>query len=547
MKISNILLIAIFFISIIGCEEKVFVDPSLIVSEDTLYFNENESHFLYLSTNPATECNFQVTSYPDWITVSPKDGVINGDIREVIVSSNFQDETPGFYEGEINLISTCGNNSVFVKGFVGEYTMYNLYDTIQISMYSTSESFIINNTGNVDINFEASASDEYVSVVNDGIIGVGQSKSISVSIDRDNLANGMNEAKIFLKLNEILDTVCLKIDHFKEYKTYLESDVMDAEYAKTTDELIFVSSSLKLYKYNTVNNTIDEVSLGFIPTCISVSKNADVAVVGHDGHISVVDLINKKVIKTINVSCYVYDVALGYNNWAYAVPKDGTHVKVHCVNLEDGTEVEHQNYYSISDESKIKLHPGGKSIYLADNGVSPSDMDKLSIENDTAYYLYDCAYHGDYPINGDLWFSEDGDRIFTRGGSVFKTSEIEEYDMLYNGKINLSEEEYSYNRIQSLDHSQASNNLYLIATGTYYDEHNLSYAYIYNASNLVYKDRIELEKYLVSDGYGGGNFYDAEPYYIFSNSLGNKVYVLTKAYESGLVNEWAIQTLNIDL
>src|SRR5690606_17404486 len=115
-----------------------------------------------------------------------------------------------------------------------------------------------------------------------------------------------------------------------------------------------------------------------------------------------------------NVPIYVFDMVFGNNGWAYAVPLDGTHVKVHCINLSDESYVEHSGY-SIPNESKIKLHSSGNSIYLADNGVSPSDMDKLDITNDTAIYLYDSPYHGDYPINGDLWLSEDGKRIFTKG------------------------------------------------------------------------------------------------------------------------------------
>ena len=57
---------------------------------------------------------------------------------------------------------------------------------------------------------------------------------------------------------------------------------------------------------------------------------------------------------------------------------------------------------------------------------------------------------------------------------------------------------------------------------------------------------IELEKYLVKDNSGGGKFYDAEPYFVFSNSNGNEIFVFTKAIKSGLQHEWALQKIKIE-
>jgi hypothetical protein len=70
--------------------------------------------------------------------------------------------------------------------------------------------------------------------------------------------------------------------------------------------------------------------------------------------------------------------------------------------------------------------------------------------------LYDSPYHGDYPMNGNLWFSEDGNRIFTSGKTVLKTSEIKSTDMLYNGTLNID------SNIEWLEYSAGKNTLFVI-------------------------------------------------------------------------------------
>ena len=117
----------------------------------------------------------------------------------------------------------------------------------------------------------------------------------------------------------------------------------------------------------------------------------------------------------------------------------------------------------------------------------------------------------------------------------------------YNGKITLeSNSTYSYAKIIWLDHFETRKNLYILSSGDGYGDANKPYAYIYNSDNLTIKNKIELEKYLVYDNNGGGNSYPAEPYFIFSNSSGKEIFVLTKAVGSGLLHEWAIQTINIE-
>jgi hypothetical protein len=40
--------------------------------------------------------------------------------------------------------------------------------------------------------------------------------------------------------------------------------------------------------------------------------------------------------------------------------------------------------------------------------------------------------------------------------------------------------------------------------------------------------------------------YAASPYFVFANSNGKELYVITKANGSGMVHEWAIQTIDME-
>ena len=126
---------------------------------------------------------------------------------------------------------------------------------------------------------------------------------------------------------------------------------------------------------------------------------------------------------------------------------------------------------------------------------------------------------------------------------MFKTSETQSSDMIYNGKITL---EGSYRSILWLDQLDLKHELYLLlqSSSWYDDDPNPPYVYVYNSNNLVYKTKLKVEDYSVATD-DGNVIYSAIPYFVFANSNGNELYVITKADGSGMVREWAIQTIDL--
>lgn len=544
-KVFCLVIIVFVFFSCVSDSEK---DSELVFSENTIQFNQSEIKSLFLTTKPISECDYQITSKPSWVTVDHESGNINlnNSISEIKISSNFTNLKPGIYEGELRFTTTLGNKSILLKGIVGDNLLYSIPKTLNFSITENNLKFIIKNEGNVPLLYNFEDTNKAITLSsNSGNIIAESQKEITISLNRESLPNGVSSFSLKLNINNKLETILLTINNFEEQKLVLKGDVIDAEYSKTKDQLVFVSSNpSKITIYNTSTANTDDIPLIYTPTCVSISQDGETAVVGHDGHISYINLRTKSIIKTYSVSCYALDVVLGNNKWAYVFPKENQWTYLRCINMNTlDSHEEPSTGNQIYAGTKGRLHPSGKYIYGADNGVSPSDIEKFDIQNGSAKLIYDSPYHGDYPMNGNLWFSEDGNRIFTRGKTVLKTSEIKSQDMIYNGRINTD----SNVNIEWLDYSGSKNNLYVILNiGDVWTLTRAPYIYIYNSTNLTFKNKLELEKYQVTNNIGEATYYDAEPHFAFSNSTGNKVFVLTKAKGSGLENEWSIQKLIID-
>jgi len=419
-----------------------------------------------------------------------------------------------------------------------------LPDSLYFDTNSSQKKLLVMNMTRTALPYSVSASDDFL-VFNpaNGQIPPNEDFEIDVTLKREGLPTNIFSSNILLKANNIEGSVGVEIIQVNDKKRILKYSVGDAEFSRAKNRIIYTTDSpLSLVDYNLDNYTESLVELPYVPTCVSVSLNGKVAVVGHDARATLVDLEKHTIIKTIELPIYVADIAMADNQWAYAVPKDGAHTKVHCIDFVNDTVVVHSGRRSIYDNSRIKIHPSGKSIYLADVGISPSDIDKLDIQNGIAEYLYDSPYHGDYAVGGDLWLDESGQRIFTKFGNAFRSSEVASIDMLYSGKLELPSNSYYRGGIVWLHHVQKVNQLFVLSSSRDpFDENNLAYAFVYNASNLTLEKKIPLEKYFVPKNNGDGTFYDPVPHYIFSNSTGDKIYVLTKSDGSGLLREWALQ------
>ena len=216
----------------------------------------------------------------------------------------------------------------------------------------------------------------------------------------------------------------------------LDFRVTDVEYSDELERLVFVSSAPtnQVHIYDPLLEVDVTVDLPLAPTCVGVSLDGMQAAVGHNGWVSLVDLASGLLLDTFTVSTDLNDVVLGSNGFIYCFPRQNQWETIRCIEIATGVETT-SGGFSIRAGTRVSAHPNGIWIYGADNGLSPSDIEKYDLTNGTARVLYDSPYHGDFAMCGNVWVSEDGLRLFTRCGNVFRSSAVQSEDMTYNGLL----------------------------------------------------------------------------------------------------------------
>ncbi len=110
------------------------------------------------------------------------------------------------------------------------------------------------------------------------------------------------------------------------------------------------------------------------------------------------------------------------------------------------------------------MHPSRNWIYWADRGRSPSEFGKLDLSLFPTITGGDSPYHGDHPIRGNIWISENGDRVLVAGGASFHASADLDRDMTYAGRLP------QHFPIQWTDHS-AERNEWAVVTNDFENDH----------------------------------------------------------------------------
>lgn len=249
-------------------------------------------------------------------------------------------------------------------------------------------------------------------------------------------------------------------------RSALGHDVIDAEYSKGLESIVMVSSmpDNALYLYVTGSGTEYRVPLSRAPTSVSVSPDGRYAAVGHDARITHVDLqsvlAGVPVVKPLDVSTSVFDLVLDGRGVVHALPLDDQWVSVHSVDVATNTEIVSAQF--IYEKARGRLHPSGDHMYTVDGeSITPGGMDKYSLANGRATWMYGWPYHGDYDLCSDLWLKEDGSAIYTKCGNIFRASTTRDQDMVYSGRLQLSMGFQYRHRINSLSQSDASGEVLL--------------------------------------------------------------------------------------
>ena len=304
--------------------------------------------------------------------------------------------------------------------------------------------------------------------------------------------------------------------------------VVDAEFDAPMNRIITVSANpSRLNIVDPETGTTQSIDLAQIPATVAVQPDGNYAAVGHNGWISYVNLTTRTVERVYSTTCDVLDVVLPGNGYVYAFPRVDQWVSIHTVQLSNGAET---TASTIRAGTLVRLHPSGKYIYGANNGLSPSDFEKYDIRSGTGTMMYDSPYHGDYAFSGNLWISDDGLRLFARSGNVFRSSEVRAEDMLYAGSLS------STSAVQWAVQPRTSGRVLVLPAGSW-DASAAPELRVYGSDYLAYRGAMPLPKFIVP----GVGAFRAEGQYVFTNTAASRVYVLVRAEPSaGLAQDWGL-------
>lgn len=549
-RIYSILVFLGFFVLTIGCKKDNETNiltplisstqnhPKLVTSTDTLIILGTEIKELVITTSPNFEFDYFVL-LPPWLSLS-KYGTVSVKTTDTILvsidSSMFDRFESLMLSGFLGINSNFGEKLIYVRAVIG----YAIPDSLFFGPFEENKTIQVANAQNVPLDYSITVSNDFIlPVVPAGTLQPKQTSDIAFTVNRASMLSGIYSSEVYIKIGGKIDTIHVKIENFVSQKLMLFTHVIDAEYSKSKDLMVFVTSSpARINVYNPQTNAISGISLSVLPTSVSLSPDGSKAVVGHNGSITYVDINTLSVIRTYRVPCNVLDIVLSGNNWAYILPLAPQWVRVHCVNLNLSQDnVSLHTGRTIYEGLSAKLHPSGQFIYTV-NSLSSTMIEKFNIQNGVAEYL-SSSNTGNLSTGSNLWISEDGLNIYTKGTGVYSSSSMTELDMRFKGRIVLDN---NVGQVVSLDHSATTNNLFVISSRIeFWSNVNLPFLYVFDAVSLSRKKQIKLEKYLV-----GGFFYEAEPHFVFCHSNGKQVYVLTAMSEPGMNAAWAIQKIDVE-
>ncbi|PYS11192.1 MAG: hypothetical protein DMG15_18540, partial [Acidobacteria bacterium] len=213
----------------------------------------------------------------------------------------------------------------------------------------------------------------------------------------------------------------------------------------------------ELHIYDLSTRSEQTVQLVMAPLCLSVNPDGNFAAVGYDGWVSYVDLQSMSIVETFQVITDVNSVLLAGNGYMYLFPKrDWSDI----YSLEISTSI--LTATGAIYQGRIpRLSSDGEYMYLGGSWFS-----KWSISSGVAKPITGISP----TLNscGNLWLSEDGKRLFTACGRVFRTSPVPSEDLQPNGALSPN------NSVRWVDESLTQQSTAVIAGSANSQEQNIS-------------------------------------------------------------------------
>jgi len=230
---------------------------------------------------------------------------------------------------------------------------------------------------------------------------------------------------------QLTGTVPLPLLALTSEADVLPFDPITLQYSKALDRIVALAANPdRLWVYDAEARTAQPIDLSAPPADLSVSPDGLFAAVAQtNGSVAYVDLLNRKVDKTIPVTTPFAEIVLGGNGFVYLIQSR----KVTSVRISDGQQTS-VDFYGAPESPFGRFHPGQNAIYVTDEG-SGSRTYKFEIQEGVAKPDYESSGSSYQGPAAQFEISEDGQRLFSSGGDVFRASAVPSQDMTPNGRV----------------------------------------------------------------------------------------------------------------
>lgn len=214
----------------------------------------------------------------------------------------------------------------------------------------------------------------------------------------------------------------------------LEGVVVDAEYSKVLNLFAYLTyPDRTLHLLDLTDFTETEIELVRSGWNIGIAPDGLHAAVSHAGLASLVDLSAGVIVDTQEIGAEWGDIVLDHNNRAHVIPYRGQWVEFYSMDFAANTWASLN--FVVFQNGQLRMHPTADWVYVADRGLHPDDVEKYDVSTLPATKVGASPYHGEYNVSGNVWISEDGDKLFAARGNTFNATSDPGTDMTFAGVV----------------------------------------------------------------------------------------------------------------
>lgn len=556
---KNIYIIPILFISLLlsSCSNDFLNENKeldTVISQLDLYLDKSfsETNMLTFQVGQKINASYEVKSFPRSLgfqsfTGDIKDGVVNVacKIDESMLPSQLG-------------VSSLGTLRLYVNGLGS--IIINIYwtnegtpvaevadNTLDFGAFEESLSVnIYNKSANGILHWEIIEYPKWIEpLVHEGILFQNDVFHISVKCHRADLERGNYESNLIIKTNDKNNPIIsIKIKTESRGTSNpdnifaIKGTVKDAAYSKINEELyVLTQNPNAMLVYSGKSGDAIEIALPKAPNCMTISEDGKTAYVGHSELMSIVDLKNRTVKKSVDLSFNVFDIAYGENNSCYMTVKLSStffygyyqyNMETNSLNPESSYS---SNIYSNTHLLKIKNKP---LMIATRTSVSPNGIILLDISHQSGTEKY---WH--QSLGNRFWSTEDGNYLVGNYGYVFKTPSLStsiDNNIMEIGILN----DRNYSNYIWIEHNAKTNLFYTITNDNYGKNEIRSY----DATDYYIKDKVDFYNTYYTTINGIADHYQANPFYLFSNKMGDQLYILRNVDKSEYI-AWSLEILKL--